>query len=387
MKRLSSPGDCADAYNVLGGSLAYSDFAPTFASPSPSSRRGVNTIVRPGQWLSWHVLWCCWTHTGTAEAVEPTEVLVVNSLGLVRAVGRHIVIKRLFHDYATVFHRCVLDAEQLSDLDVHCAAYPDIAWHMSRQHQIIMSNAALETLTSQSWRLRFSANTIKALKEDVASGNCILVGTMSGDAGLVNRVVAVTAVRLELIDKSIFACMLKYKAGEGFTVLAQLPGVKHRVVQDDTGTRMERCDEALRRIVRGQFKEALDDASVFLEGPLRNDVTDRSSRFGLQTHYIQNHYVAQTPWILDLPKLHARSAEGRKICSPCGRRSRLLLALPKVDDCFLLDDDKGLLVCAWVRSEAYLAMLRKSSSKRAMAEFIEHVRAEGVNSSGEPVFT
>jgi len=348
------------AYQVANGTLSYIDQDALARTSTRIMKR--DRVVGSTQWLCWSSLWCHWIHCGTCKAVESAEVLKVDAECLGQAVRSHGPIRALLHEYATSYVKQVLDTRVLDDLEMPFTAHRDIVWSMDRQHQKAISNLALGALLAHQWRYRLHSKVWAKLRSEIIQGSSILVETCEADE-IVERVVAVTALRLSRGDGRVLGCLLRFTKDQGMVPFPQFPGTKQLVI----GGRLEDPHEAAKRLVES-FRELRFASPLHLPAPRRDDVVERSGRFRLRTHYLRSVFDIEMDVANELPGL--RLMDDPRVQEQWKWLSNQAV-LPSLEDCFLLEGPGFVHVCAWVADDGYLATMKTKIGVRALFNFAE----------------
>lgn len=371
-------------FQLVSGSLSYdSDHSFYFHNRSESlenlspaggsvGRRSQQALM-DCKWLCWPCLWCHWVCTKTCKALQPTELLMLSPEGITSAVRTCKPVRGLFHSYAASFCKQLLAATELTDLNVEFTQHREIVWGMGRNHQRVISNLALEALQAQRWRFRLGTKALSTLQSEMVLGNSILVETPEGDSEVVERVVAITAVRIQRSDGRVLACLLRYSKDEGIETFCHIPGTKQRVVDES----LETPQEALERLMTESLWVLKDKADLRLTGPERDDTVEKSARFSLRTHYLTNVFRTQ---ILQSEMPRCALQVKRSQWFPYGREAHV-----DVQDCFVMEHDDIGRVFGWVTSEEYLKSLRTPSRRHDVQRFARRLNY-GKASSGDSLF-
>jgi len=349
------------AYQVAGGMLCYSQDTDTSMSINTRRTEKTQSVVEK-TWLCWCSLWCHAIHVGSCKAVECAEVLKVDADGLTQAVRFHGPIRAFLHDYAASYLQQVLEAGAPHDLEIPFTEHREIVWRMGHQHKQTISKLALEALVASQWRLRLQSKAWATLHSEIRQGSSILVESCEG-AEIVERVVAVTALRLTRDDGRVLGCLLRFAKDEGIFPFAQYLGSKQQVID----YRLEEPREAAERLVQQSLGQLRCARPLLLSEPRREDIVERSGRFGLRTHYLRTVFDIEVELSEELPGLTV--VGGRRVHDWRQRHAKSVL--PRLEECFLLEGSGFLQVCAWVADNGYLASLRTKTGVQALSRFAE----------------
>jgi len=267
-----------DAYIVVSGGLDYSQ-DPDFANVELPT----TWTVTPQTWLCESVLWCHWSHVGTAEATQPSKVLVIDAQMFADMVQDSHPIAIIASEYCIQYHKrvasaCPPYAPWPNDLEVPFTNFGDLVWAMDGEVARTISLAALENLRHQglfslSKHTSTSSMTEKALEDEVNEGRSTVVQDSSGKAVRIVSVVAVKVMRHE----KVLAQLGKFDADQHPVANCELPGGKRE--------RTEMIEEAMQRIILTKLGPVKDVVEV--EG-MRLEIIEKTSRkHDVHTRYLR----------------------------------------------------------------------------------------------------
>lgn len=356
------PGEAA--YHVVSGLLNYADQDAIGRMSTVNNRTQKNLLIGDQRWLCWSCLWCHWIHCGSCKALESAEVLRLDAECLVQAVRFHGPTRAFLHEYATAYLKQVLNAVIFDDVEVPFTEHREIVWSMDHQHKKAISKLALDTLLSNQWRFRLHSKAWAILQSEIVLGSSILLETCEGEVEIVERVVAVTALRVSRNDGHILVCLLKFTKDEGLVPFPQFLGTKQQVIDD----RLEDPQAAAERLLE-QTLGQLRCASPFrLSCPRRDDIVERSTRFRLRTHYLRSVFELHVNPIEKMPGLQV--VGGQRVQDECIWHC-IHSTLPGLAECFVLDGPGFMQVCAWVPNDDYLASLRTQTGHQMLARYAD----------------
>lgn len=298
-------------------------------------RQSTEQEVGEASWLCWAALWTHWQHVGSAETISSAELLCLRADALLLVVCRHPRLKTFCTEYIDIMHQKITDSTAVlpSDVAVPSWEFPEVVCLMSQTSQVLAGMAALDAKVPRNWRGRRWKPVIEQLAAELVNGKCMVIETLEGD---IQRLVAVTAVRIERSDKRILVC-LAARSERGFSACVKLPGVKQVTTEHPT--------QALERLKRDFFSDFCLDFEMSFQGFERADYTQVSRRYRVPTRYLRTVFAAMV------------EGSGRRldsaVVSPIGKskttRAECLLSH---SDCFFLGTGEKQVLCAWLAPDA-----------------------------------
>ncbi|CAK0792063.1 unnamed protein product [Prorocentrum cordatum] len=287
------------AYYVVKGLFHYAADATALASPSVVRKKTSLTMssvefdeamgIESGAWLAEACLWVDWSHAGTAEAVQASQVLTVNGEGVCRAMAAHPHVRDITVQYCTFFHKAVTQArppeDYPDDLRVPRAEFSSLVLRMDRDIQVTVGLHAIAKMKVNAGVGRFMILTGKddkldTLKNEVESGKSTLLVSATGE---VERFVSLVAVRLVNKEKQLLVQLAKQEnQQESIKADCALPAQKK-----PSGVSVE---ESLDRILAdklSQFTGGADAKTVVHDIPQPDVRIEESKLFGIKTKYLR----------------------------------------------------------------------------------------------------
>lgn len=310
-------------------------------------------------WLCWAALWVQWQHVGTAETTSSAELLVLDADAFIAVVFQHVRLRSFCAEYMELLHRKITTGHLPllpNDIEVPFSDFAEIVCMMRRTSQSLVGMMALQSKMARSWNRAHSTQTVAKLAQELQSGKCTLVENTSGE---IDRIVAITALRVENADDRILVCLADWhEEDHSFSPGVKLPGVKQKAT--------ELPQDALQRIQDGFFRGFV----LSIESSERADYTQVSRQFRIRTKYLRTIYSAtwdsdQTPQRVSLPASFNRDVTGLTD----GHQESTVHDLPLQADCFILGNDKKRTICAWVRPET-LEVLQSRTHERALQRWV-----------------
>lgn len=210
----NSGTDAQEAFLLVSGSIAYSQ-SPVTCNYLESE------VIRPveeGQWLCVATLWTHWQHVGSAEATASCELLSVKAVAMLDVCLKHPIVGDIFREYGSSFHRKLVAsqppyADFPSDIDVGYTSYKEMVLSMRSEIKTVIGMVALSKLRNRhdfSW-YGSGPSIAEHLERELHSGKCTI---LTNDAGVAERVVALSVLRAESSNGAILAQVGKYVQGK-----------------------------------------------------------------------------------------------------------------------------------------------------------------------------
>merc|ERR1712136_270171 len=357
---------CSNAYFITSGSLEYAK-RPQMQAVCRTS--GIDSVegaesqkVCEKSWLAWAAMWSEWTHVGTAEATASSEVLILDVSSLLLCIARSGDIRDLLEGYSLAFPTRLISAvppaaDFPDDLHVPFTDYGEIVMAMGSREQKLIGTMALERLEASKWPWQgISLQKLDALQKEVFSGRCVLIENAEGAA---ERVVPITAMRLERDNGDVLVVMAKQQEGCEILTEGKLPGTKQNAGEEPV--------QAVRRILREQL-QPFSGAKIYKSD--REDVVETSHKFRIRTKYIRVIFHAALPSGCNptLTKLHGC----RHHVEVLPVKSKPRGSLPLYEESFVLMEGNNRLFCAWVSPET-VDFFRKPDGQKQVRQWTEHL--------------
>jgi len=278
------------AHFILTGELTYTQEPLTSKELAHSE-----TSVPVETWLCEAALWTHWTHVGTIESHAACQVLILEPSAAIKALSKGTVLFPMVCEYVRIFHMRLCTSVPPkrpwpNDLRVIDTEFDELVLMMNPEIRTFASLLALYELKETKAKspftyMQLSSKIIDELQDEVASGECVLVSTPTGE---VHRLSVVCALHLTDQDGKVLAQLGKLRgkhrqlaaSGQGCQVQAQcrLPGLKQAAG--------EGFEEALERLLRGRLPQFADLVEV--SNHERKVEIKKSPHFGILTRYIRN---------------------------------------------------------------------------------------------------
>jgi len=288
----------AEAYYLVSGELNYTQYPE-----SSVVKVRTKTVVPRGAWLCEAALWSEWIHVGSAEASNPSQLLVVEADKVICAAAKHRFILELTLQYGRQFHRCVVSGKPPhsvwpDDLHVPYTEWPDVVSKMDSTLRTTIGLDALSVMNPPPV-LAGWASSKDELKQEVMDGRSTVLLNTEGDA---ERVVSVTALHIDGEHNEFLVQLAKWDGQPDSPIRAvvELPGSAQEM--------NEFPHEAAQRVLRTHF--FVDPDLVHLSSSSREVFCKESPRYKVQTKYLKTTFRVRLNAALTIPSYSAFGSVG-----------------------------------------------------------------------------
>lgn len=395
--------DANSAFMVISGDLHYS-----FAGSNDALSRSVGA----GSWLCELALWCRWVHAGRLQATSNCHIFSVHAKQLHVIMRANPAIKDITESYVLQFHAQLPSMHELTkgaqgDLQLRDIDYHMIVLSMPTHLRKIIGGLAMEVLQSKkAWEVWgglvdrkngiFANQALRKLAQEVSADVSVIV---EDGHGHIERVVAVTSLRLARCDGCLFVCLGSVGQQGAISVDGKFPGCKHapgrchqhaiRKVLDSGLSPIRECIELVRverDVVYGESKQYCVRTSYRRTLHHANFVPDNNEEIGAAMHPAlgspRSPHANASPRGLyagnrGRPAILSKMRSTLSIISPPPETSQRLRA--KLDAVAFLGTKAGETVFyAWLPSES-LGSSGCTWSELEMKQCLQHLKGELAN--------